>query len=155
MADGCLQRIYAACLTTPATWGTNSCLHFAADVSQAQIGVDPIEKIRGKFRNRREALALERSFGRNRKASADGLAEFCGWESVNTIYAKPGALGLVRAGRKLIAACLTPEGWTHRTRLGFRIVRTAECAWTTSQGNIPNVCRDRFAFARPYLAAPE
>lgn len=155
MADGGIQRIYAACLKQRATWHSHSCLHFAAELSQAQTGVDPIEKIRGTFRTRREALAIERTFGRNRRTSADGLAEFCGWTPVSLLYAKPGALGLVRAGRKLVAACLTPDGWAHRTRLGFRITRTAECAWKISQEESANVWRDRDAFTRPYAAPPD
>lgn len=155
MADRQLQQLLAASLTERAKWSSNSCLHFAADLSAAQTGLDPIAKIRGRFRTRREALALERAFGRNRIEAADRLADFCGWVALNPNYARPGALGLVRVGRKLVAACLTPDGWIHRTRLGFRLVRIAERAWATVGETELNVRRSRTAFARPPFPAPE
>lgn len=64
-----LRAYMAATVGRPFAWGTHDCLMFAAGAVEAQTGVDPAARWRGKYRSQRGAEALLKRLGH-----ADALA---------------------------------------------------------------------------------
>ena len=134
MGTGSLQQLYATYLTTRADWTRDHCALAAAEVCQAQIGIDPIAAIRHRVIGKRESLRFLREFGDDPIEARRKIAEeLCGWIPIRVQDALPGDVGTVTTvyeGAALeVAACRTSRGWFVRMEEGFSVVPTATRAW--------------------------
>lgn len=127
--EGRLNAVIDAARATPYALGTHDCFRVACATVHALTGVDRWAEWQGRYRSRREALALIAEHGRSFEAAASA---FFGEPASDVRHARRGDLVCVQTedGEKHLGVCLGinaavlgPDG------LAFVPTMTCLCCW--------------------------
>lgn len=104
--DRRLARATERHLKTPGVWGESDCLLTVADAVEAVTGVDPAEKVRGKYTTAQGAAKVMRR--RKAETVKDVLAKL--FPGVGRLMAQRGDLCVVERAGMLCAGYITEYG---------------------------------------------
>jgi hypothetical protein len=110
----------------PFAWGCADCCTAACDVLAALFGVDPMARYRGRYSNRREAMAIIAAAG-GWLPFAECAAEAAGLAPADDSH--PGDIGVTAGPRRSLAVCVAPGAWAAKSPLGLALVAKVERAW--------------------------
>jgi len=122
------QRLVAARLTVPFSWGTNDCFLFGADSVLAVSGQDVAADLRGAYSGERQARELLRRLGGMR-----GLGEARFGARTPPALCLPGDVGLAPQGRTVLMVVCNGVHWLAPTSAGLQPAPAPVRAWSISQ----------------------
>ena len=113
----------------PFAWGTHDCCIFAADMVQAQTGVDLAADLRGSYSDAAGAARALATLGGIEVAGARA------GEEIPPLHAQVGDIGLVHFdGRDMLAVCSGMHWLTPATRgMGAQPFASASRAWRVAR----------------------